>query len=82
MEQPKGALSPSGAVAHRRFFFSFKTSDELKVVYDSMLVESSSQILADSLLQNAYDPIKLLSNQIVQWMWTRALFVWPFLGMI
>ena len=32
MEQPKGALSPSGAVAHRRFFFWFKTSDELKVV--------------------------------------------------
>jgi len=32
VEQPKGALSPSGAVAHRRFFFWFKTSDELKVV--------------------------------------------------
>eukprot|EP00985_Skeletonema_marinoi_P010320 scaffold4852_cov161-Skeletonema_marinoi.AAC.2 len=23
---------------------------------------------------NAYDPMKLLSNQIVQWMWTRALW--------
>lgn len=28
----KGALNPSDAVAHRRFFFWFKTLDELKVV--------------------------------------------------
>ena len=33
----KGALNPSDAVAHRRFFFWFKTSDELKVVLYHML---------------------------------------------